>query len=854
MPRISPRSIRSALLLSAPLALVLAAWWLPAVDPNAGSVVSEGRQGMIARARLALAYEGLDVSDWRPLVRVRQHQALARYYRWQEEEGTAAVETARRLISPVVVQVIFKDAESGREAAAELDPAGRPLGFELDRKVPRRSYGKPPEALAREHLVERFGAGGDALWNLQEDVAVPNSVRPLLSAGLDLSARAQEATSGTGTTFYWQRSVEGLPHLAVVIFQRVDGGRVLEERRWARLDSQLDDRRFGSGRLPEPFIALCALFFVALLGTSLVWGLWRYWLRLQESEVSHPRTLGLGLMVALVNAVALFYGVRSGAGELDLGAVDVVSNPLLLLLVALMVGMILMPIGLLLGLVWSGCEGDVRELYPRRLISLDAFLAGRWLSRPPAQALLTGAACACWAVFLRVLLLLPWSADAAAGPALVAGHFLRDHPWQMTLAKGLLVLVPYLPLGFLAPISLIRRWPRLRPWGLASIILALVLQCWLMSSFDGFHSLSAGWMVGLAWAVVFLVAVVVFDLLTAGFAFIFTPVLLEMLFYWHQGVPELRDSAVTASVISGLVLIAAAIIARRGYDVSAEEVRPDYARNMAERMALSAELSAARQARNQLLPREVPELPGVLLEVATAPTQRTEGDYHDFFVGAEGKLGVVLANFGSQGLGAALGVTLAKGFLLSYSRRDLRPRRVVDALGQRLADLVTGPLETNPSQAGPPQGDSAQSAPESAALVYGILDSHSWVLRLALGRPAPLVLAWIDGARQPRRLWQPSLRGEELELPLAAGAGVAMLTFRKMPEGKVWDKLQKALGEGTPTSAKGLLEDLRKRGLEPGTVLLLARSAADAQAGSQGLDGPSDVGSDAERASLEEAS
>jgi hypothetical protein len=326
-----------------------------------------------------------------------------------------------------------------------------------------------------------------------------------------------------------------------------------------------------------------------------------------------------------------------------------------------------------------------------------------------------------------------------------------------------------------------------------------------MSSFDGFHSLAAGWMVGLAWAAAFLAAVVIFDLLAAGFAFLFTPILLEMLYFWHQSVPELQDSALTAFVVGGLLLVVAGGIARRGHEVSAEEVRPDYARNMAERMALSAELSAARQARNQLLPRKVPQFPGVVLEVASAPTQRTEGDYHDFFVGPEEKLGVVLANFGSQGLGAALGVTLAKGFLLSYSQRGLRPRRVVDALGQRLEELVSGQ--------------------EPAALVYGVLDRDEWVLRLALGRPAPLVLAWLDGARKAQRLWQPSLRGEELELPLVAGAGVAMLTFRRTPEGKAWSKLERALGEGTPASAESLLEELRKRGLEPGTVVLLARSA-----------------------------
>jgi len=71
-----------------------------------------------------------------------------------------------------------------------------------------------------------------------------------------------------------------------------------------------------------------------------------------------------------------------------------------------------------------------------------------------------------------------------------------------------------------------------------------------------------------------------------------------------------------------------------------------------ERIERELELAAAIQ--RQLLPRELPHIPGVELAGSTLPTRQVGGDYFDWFPLSGGRLGFVVADVSGKGIPAAL--------------------------------------------------------------------------------------------------------------------------------------------------------------------------------------------------------
>lgn len=71
-----------------------------------------------------------------------------------------------------------------------------------------------------------------------------------------------------------------------------------------------------------------------------------------------------------------------------------------------------------------------------------------------------------------------------------------------------------------------------------------------------------------------------------------------------------------------------------------------------ERIERELELAAAIQ--RQILPRELPQIPGLELAGATLPTRQVGGDYFDLFPLSRGRLGFVVADVSGKGIPAAL--------------------------------------------------------------------------------------------------------------------------------------------------------------------------------------------------------
>ncbi len=73
-----------------------------------------------------------------------------------------------------------------------------------------------------------------------------------------------------------------------------------------------------------------------------------------------------------------------------------------------------------------------------------------------------------------------------------------------------------------------------------------------------------------------------------------------------------------------------------------------------ERQRLESELDTAREIQAQLLPHEMPEVPGFEIAGTSLPSQQVGGDYFDFLEVENGHLGIAIADVSGKGIPAAL--------------------------------------------------------------------------------------------------------------------------------------------------------------------------------------------------------
>jgi len=198
----------------------------------------------------------------------------------------------------------------------------------------------------------------------------------------------------------------------------------------------------------------------------------------------------------------------------------------------------------------------------------------------------------------------------------------------------------------------------------------------------------------LAWSVV-IALVSTFILLVPFFAGDVLAVLASMaLAMWLTGAgalialpsPALRTGG--WSLLAGVALaigLGAIALRRTTADTEVEE-RPEYARNIAERIMLRSEMDAARQAQLRVMPRIVPTVEGTRLAARHAASAEIGSDYFEFFPSPT-HLSVAVADSRMPGLSSALCVSMLKGLLLNYATRLTAPRDVADRVYRQLAAI-----------------------------------------------------------------------------------------------------------------------------------------------------------------------
>lgn len=132
---------------------------------------------------------------------------------------------------------------------------------------------------------------------------------------------------------------------------------------------------------------------------------------------------------------------------------------------------------------------------------------------------------------------------------------------------------------------------------------------------------------------------------------------------------------------------------------------------------LRQEFALAARIQSSLLPSHVPIIPGWQITAVLRPAQEVAGDFFDYFVLPDGRVGIIIADVSDKGLGAALYMSLSCTVLRIYAAQQPDPGQVLALTNARIMqDTRAGFFVT---------------------VFYGVLDPATGMLRYANGGHVP---------------------------------------------------------------------------------------------------------------------
>jgi serine phosphatase RsbU (regulator of sigma subunit) len=655
-----------------PLAYMAGSSLLFKYDPNLKVGFKIDRRAAIEAAAKFAASKGIDVTGWNSLCHVDTENDLLFYYGLDKgREG----QIARQLAPEVVVGVRFRSPDSLESLEVKLGPDGRALGYTRNFSK-QRKVGDIAEPEARRRALETFksrlsqhlvpdGALSDVDWKLEEKAETGAVIRK----------------------YAWKWPLKTIPELTIRSELSFRGDVLTGDTVNAKIDSAFAKSNLNSGSTLKTAFAVA---YGLLIAVVVIFGLYRFVQRVKQKEVSYSRIALVTIIFAAVLSLFLlltdvvFYG-NGGVHDIP------IPDWLLTSIIYFSVTMFYVVCGLFIGFAYGSGEGDIRESYPGKLTSLDALVTGRLFSQNVSRAFLIGCAMGGWMLLLCCAAFLPWQGKPGNGEAF--GPF---DPWfgylplisalMITPTDTILVTIT----GLLIPLPFLHRRFRSRRAVTVSAAVFVWLAC--AGPYLGFRPWTAILLMAAARTLLFLLTFFFFDLLTAIICIAaptYWSILMEMIAQPSKGI---HDTGLVSLILAAASLPIAFIFAFRGRLYREDEVRPVYAERLAERISMQAEASAAREAQKRLMPERLPSHPNLSIAACCHPAHEVGGDFYDVFELEGGKLGILIAEGGGKGLGSALSIAFAKGFLmpriLGDGQSDNSPTEVIRGLQDRLAAML----------------------------------------------------------------------------------------------------------------------------------------------------------------------
>jgi serine phosphatase RsbU (regulator of sigma subunit) len=686
------------LLALSPIAYIAGVILILRHDPSVGIGISIDRAEAISSAARFAAAKGVDVGGWDHFCRFKPENNLLFYYRLR---SGAERDLARQLAPEAVIGVRFRSPDRKENIEVLLGPDGRTLGYE--RKI--------------SQSAEYIDPGEDTARRIAEE-AVRARLRTVgISKSVDLNPGEVMGDGRQVRKYTWRWPLPSIPELEFQSVIYVRGQTLVGDIVTAEIEDSFAKTYLNKRSAPR---VISGILYGLTVLIVVIFGIYRFGQRVRQKEVSYSRVCLLTLIFAslmssfiLLSDVVL-YDVAGSLGQ---------QSPDVIILFLASMGYLVM--ALFLGLAYGSGEGDIREAYPGKLASLDALMTGRVVSRNVARSVIGGCAIGGWILFCMEAVSLPWVGNPSHGSELgPLDHWFGPTPWLTPFLITPIDVILVTVIGLLIPLPLLhRRFRRKR-----LIIPFLLVFIWVACSgpYLTYRPQVAVIVMAAVRTIIVLLSFFMFDLLAVIIGLMSPTLIAFSIALVAQPSPSLRMSGVIALLISLAVISIELVFIFKGRLYNEDEVRPVYAKNLAERLFMQAEVSAAREAQKRLLPNSLPRTPYFAVAASCLPAFEVGGDFYDLFEISPGKIGVFIAEGGGKGLGSALSIAFAKGFLMPKliggKRSDDSPGEILRALQDRLM------VRLAEKEAG-------------VGIAYAVIDASDGAVRYARTAEYPAILA-----------------------------------------------------------------------------------------------------------------
>lgn len=110
---------------------------------------------------------------------------------------------------------------------------------------------------------------------------------------------------------------------------------------------------------------------------------------------------------------------------------------------------------------------------------------------------------------------------------------------------------------------------------------------------------------------------------------------------------------------------------------------------LVEKQRLEHELEIAAEVQRSILPAHFPDVPGFSCAARARPARRVGGDFYDFRLVAENKLGVLTADVSGKSIQAAIFMAATRGLFLTEANHSESPAEVLSRVHDLLIDIAS---------------------------------------------------------------------------------------------------------------------------------------------------------------------
>jgi hypothetical protein len=376
--------------------------------------------------------------------------------------------------------------------------------------------------------------------------------------------------------------------------------------------------------------------------------------------------------------------------------------------------------GGLVFIVWSAGETVTREVWNNKFNSVDLISKGYFFNVRIGETILNGLTAGFVLILVQIFSLFIVQSCSAISCTSYYDILLKSlnslSPSITIFTKGIFYPVLLEAVFLLFIVSELRK--RIKS---SSVLIILTGTIWGLINSGDIYPYLVSTLINILTGIAIVFIFYKYDVLTSFISISIFFILFEVLALPFVGPAKYSSSAnYLIFVIILFALYGIMALVKGNTTVETDIITPAFVKNITERERLQRELEIAKEVQMSFLPRTDPKFPGLEIASRCVPALEVGGDYYDFVVSGDKKIGIIIGDVSGKGTQAAFYMTLTKGFLKALTRIAYTPANFLTELNSLFYENV--------------------ERGTFISMVYGVIDLENKNIKIARAGHNPVIV------------------------------------------------------------------------------------------------------------------